>query len=994
MNKKVISFFVSVFLVFGFTLTSCNFLDVLNSHDHTYSSAYEYNETSHWHPSTCGHNVKSNEEEHTFTSVVTDPTYESGGYTTYTCSVCGYSYRGDETSQLEHNYSSSWSYDENSHWHACTDEGYEDLKKDSEEHYFESYFTAPTYESEGYTTYTCSTCGYSYRDEIIPPFTYTVIWRNWDGTILEEDYVLYGEVPTYDGEIPTRKDSIYTYKFVNWSPNVTEVVESTTYVAQFSRSKNYIDINSSDNLLLNLNDTFQLTAKFIDANTTEEIIGVSITWESSDNDSVSVNSNGLVTLKDKKGGLITASCEFNGFVFSKSINVNPPTDGLVFTLNSDNISYSLTGYNGTNEKIYIPSTYNELPITSIGNSAFRYNEFITFVFIPDTIVLIDDYAFYSCFSLANVCISEKSKLKQIGYSSFLACYLLEKIYLPNTLIEIEKFAFYDSGLQNVVIPNSVTIIGSEAFNVLTCIMIYSRCKSKPEGWEDNRIEYITPSYDKESKATVIWGYLGICDYTNNSKFAYAVAEDIDGVKYIVLTKYYGFEEEVTIPDFVSVDSNEIKVKILGAYLFKDHYEIEKMTLSNNVTEIGGRTFENCDSLSEIKLSSKLEKISCCAFKDCSSLTSITISNSVKIIGNNAFRGCRKIVIFCEATSLPSTWNYNWNNSSRPLVWGYLGYSNFTDDGLMYALCEDDNGKYITIVKLAENVYEMGVEEFVWPETIIIPETIEIDGKELPVKVIAQYAFNELGSQTTVYIPSSIVSIGDYAFGGYMDYVIYCENVSKSKDWPYFWNYTDKSVVWGYTGEHGVTNDGLVYAVSKDENGDKYITIIDYKGHLIELTIPEVIEVDDIDIPVSVISESAFKNCYSLTSVTIPDSVVSIGASAFNGCSSLISISIPSSVKIISRNTFMGCSSLNSVTIPDSVTTIYDSAFYACSSLTSIYIPNSVTYIGSLAFEGCFSMTIYCEVKSEPSEWDEIWNNSKVPVVWNISYDDYLEAIQE
>ena len=74
--------------------------------------------------------LKKDESNHTFTTSITDPTYEQGGYTTYKCSTCGYSYVDDETDKLEHNYSSSWSYDEYSHWHTCIDKGYEHLKKD------------------------------------------------------------------------------------------------------------------------------------------------------------------------------------------------------------------------------------------------------------------------------------------------------------------------------------------------------------------------------------------------------------------------------------------------------------------------------------------------------------------------------------------------------------------------------------------------------------------------------------------------------------------------------------------------------------------------------------------------------------------------------------------------------------------------------------------------------------------------------------------------
>lgn len=105
-----------------------------------------------------------------------------------------------------------------------------------------------------------------------------------------------------------------------------------------------------------------------------------------------------------------------------------------------------------------------------------------------------------------------------------------------------------------------------------------------------------------------------------------------------------------------------------------------------------------------------------------------------------------------------------------------------------------------------------------------------------------------------------------------------------------------------------------------------------------------------------ISNLTFYNCSSLTNITIPDSVTSIGYTAFYNCSSLTEITIPESVTSIEGYAFQNCTSLTSITIPDSVVMIEDGAFAYCSGITSLNIPDSVTSIEGSAFKNCSSLT--------------------------------------
>jgi len=167
----------------------------------------------------------------------------------------------------------------------------------------------------------------------------------------------------------------------------------------------------------------------------------------------------------------------------------------------------------------------------------------------------------------------------------------------------------------------------------------------------------------------------------------------------------------------------------------------------------------------------------------------------------------------------------------------------------------------------------------------------------------------------------------------------------------------------------------------DQNGGTYSGAV---------TIPASIEYEGTTYSVTIIGDYAFSNCSGLTSVTIPESVISIRNYAFENCSGLTSVHItdleawckitfgsnplsyahhlflngqeitdliiPEGVTSISGGAFYGCTGLTSATIPKGVTSIGDWAFSGCSGLTSVTIPEGVTFISSYTFYGCSSLT--------------------------------------
>lgn len=147
----------------------------------------------------------------------------------------------------------------------------------------------------------------------------------------------------------------------------------------------------------------------------------------------------------------------------------------------------------------------------------------------------------------------------------------------------------------------------------------------------------------------------------------------------------------------------------------------------------------------------------------------------------------------------------------------------------------------------------------------------------------------------------------------------------------------------------------------------------------EIIVPSSIQYNDTMYSVIRVGGEAFANC-AVSSVTLPNTLTTIGYNAFYGCDNLQSMVIPSGVKIIPTQLFNHCRNLKSVTLPDHIISIEDYAFSNCKKLSSIHLPNSVTYIRKCAFSHSGLTSIDIPKNVEKIASDAFWACDNVKTI--------------
>jgi len=582
-------------------------------------------------------------------------------------------------------------------------------------------------------------------------------------------------------------------------------------------------------------------------------------------------------------------------------------------------------------------------ITSIGHYAFFNCDSLTIVTIGRGVTSIGAYAFACCDLLANIIVDESNTAYQsidgnlytkdgsvlIQYangklntsftipdcvtnisSAFYECLNLTSVDIPDGVERIGNFAFYDCNfLTSVTIPNSVTNIGHAAFQ-----FCYRLTSVYYDGTEDEWNKKVIVS----SGNTALTDVLVFKDGDTVATVS-VIADDLLGTECIDLSSNVDYENHIKGKSDRNIASN-IAFNSLVSFAANTDSTLSLTATSSAYSE-GLRYTSNGDGTCYVSgvgtckdtviiipsispSGDTITRIGGQAFLNRNSLTSVTIPDSVISIGDRAFYNCNSLTSVTIPDSVTSIGNHAFYNC-----------------------------KSLTSVTIPDGVTRIGSSTFNGCNNLI---SVTIPNS---VTSIGDYAFYDCKSLTSVTIPDSVTSIERYAF-------CYCTALEKI----YFnatamSDFNSNDYVFGYAGQSG---DGLEVVIGK--NVTKIAAALFARANGIVS-----VEFEEGSVCESV-GDYAFYSCTSLTSVTIPDSVTSVGIYVFSGCNNL-SYKEKNGIKYLgnSSNPYMvivGCDrTIAEVIFDENAKIIAGGAFYNC-KLISVVIPGSVTSIGTAAFDGC------------------------------------------
>ena len=398
----------------------------------------------------------------------------------------------------------------------------------------------------------------------------------------------------------------------------------------------------------------------------------------------------------------------------------------------------------------------DAPITQIPRYTFHEKKLVGELRIPNTVMSIQDYAFYKCTGLTGNLVIPNS-VTEIGEYAFYGCKGFNgTLTLSNNLKTIGRSAFYEcSGFtESLTLPNSVTTIGASAFE---------RCSGFTSLKLSDALSVI-PSNAFE-RCTSLSGILVIPNsVTEIGSSAFRNCTGFNGtltlssnLKTIKNYAFYGcskFTGSLTLPNSVTT---------IGIVAFEGCSGFTNLTLSNALSVIPERAFFNCTSLSgNLVIPNSVTEIGDGAFYSCSKFNgTLTLSSNLKTIGKEAFYSCSRFtgsLTFHESvTTIGVSAFYDCSGFKGPLTLpnsvttigesAFASCSGFTNLKLSDALSAIPKGAFSGCTNLSGE--------------LVIPASVT----EIGMNAFSSCTNLNKGSEnpSQVTLPESLGKIGEYAF---------------------------------------------------------------------------------------------------------------------------------------------------------------------------------------------------------------------------------------
>lgn len=381
-------------------------------------------------------------------------------------------------------------------------------------------------------------------------------------------------------------------------------------------------------------------------------------------DSINLSIDLVEGLSNLKVGLNTLTVNYKEATTTFNVNIvekEEYTSGLVFRPNEELTEYKVVGYNGTSSSVIIPRIYNHLPVKEISNQAFKDNTIIENVTLNEGLVKIGNSAFQST--------------------------IVKSINIPSTVTSIGTAAFYlNDSLDFIYIPSSVKSLGDKALEGVKIIMLedsldkhnYSATFMNPN--TSYLYENIDHNYLKQNESYVYYKDT-IIKYLESNISEVVIPSTIDDTPITKIGDYSFYNHleitSITLPlslelikthAFHLTNIEEISfsstLKQIGEYAFAYCEKLVTINFNEGLVKIDHSAFNSCCVLSELKFPSTLTTIDAFAFQNCYVTSKVYIPKSVTFIGNGCFYSNSRAVFYLEASEIPSTWESNWNPSSK------------------------------------------------------------------------------------------------------------------------------------------------------------------------------------------------------------------------------------------------------------------------------------------------------------------------------------------